>query len=168
LLWFVAELPPGTADHRPAGGSEELIALTVLLKCGDSAMHAATVSFDDQASIAPEEVRDHRDAIDNEVTVHLRRRQPRSPVEAEKPFLELATGQLFARIVEGDRSPQSPHPATAPAPGQQLVYSPKIELPLDFGLPDRMAKAPIVRRGEIEQRAGEAGAGDPINLRPIL
>jgi hypothetical protein len=118
LLWFVAELAPGDADDGPACCRQELITLPVLLERGDGAMHPATVSFDDQAGIAPEKVRHERKAIDDQVTVHLRVSKPGPTAEPKKPRLELSFRELFAWIVKGNFLPQSPDSTATPAPGQ--------------------------------------------------
>mgnify|MGYP006182640313 CR=1 FL=1 len=86
---------------------------------------------------------------------------------ASEAGLQLATGQLFAGVVERDRHPQPPDPSATLAPSQQLLHFSEIELPFNFRLGDRVTEASIFRSREIEQRASNARTGDAIQDRPI-
>jgi len=70
-LGFVSDLCPGDADDGPAGSRQALVPKSVLLECGDGSVDAPTIGFDDQAGVAPDEVRHQRNPFDEQVAVDL-------------------------------------------------------------------------------------------------
>jgi hypothetical protein len=128
----------------------------------------AAVGFEDQAGIAPKEVRHQRGAADRQVAVHLGQRQSRIATKIQDPRLELETGELFARVVMGDRRPQASDTSPPPAAIQELSHRNEVEMSLGFGLGygvSQLAKGDDGR--EIEKRPGHRGAGNAVDIRSV-
>ena len=167
-LRFSDDLTPGDAKDGPAGSSQPLISLSILLEGGDGAVDAAAVSFDDQAGIAPDEVRHQRNPLDEQVTVDLGRPKAAALEQSQELLLKLEAGLLFLGIMILDAQSEASDSSPALAPFQQLDDFSQIEGSLDFSLVDRIPKR--VRRlssGDVEQGAGQAGARDAVDLHPI-
>jgi hypothetical protein len=106
-------------------------------------VNATAVGFDDQAGVAPEEVRHRRDAVDDEVAIHLWQRQPESAAEIEEPRLQFPARELFAGIVMSNGCPQSRDSSPASAAAKELIHRSEIKTSLDFRLRHRVAELSI-------------------------
>lgn len=167
-LGFLGYLTPGDADDGPAGSSQPLIALSILLEGGDSAVDAAAVGFDDQAGIAPDEVRHQRNPFDEQVAVDLGRPKGASLEQPQELLLKLEPSLLFLRIVMVDTQSEASHSSPALAPLQQLHDFSQVEDPLDFGLVDCVPeRRERLAGGDVEQRATKAGTGNPVDHHSI-
>jgi len=167
-LGFVGDLVPSDADDGPAGSSQPLIALSILLEGGDGAMDAAAVGFDDQAGIAPDKVRHQRNPFDEQVAVDLWRPKGASLEQPQELLLKLEPSLLFLRIVMSDRQSKASHPAPAPTSLQQFYDFGQIEDSLDFRLTDGEAqRGGRLGGGNIEKGARKTGAWNPVDHRPV-
>jgi hypothetical protein len=163
-LGFVRDLMPSRVDHRPAGNGQPLISVAVLLESGDGAVDTTAIRFDDQTRVAPEEVRDHRDPVDNQMAVDLEWVKATPSEQPQELFLELAAGVLFSGIVKLDGQSKSRNPSSALASLQQLDDFDQIEDLLDFRLGYGVTKGAGRLGGSyVEQSPSETGARNPID-----
>ncbi|HJZ35310.1 MAG TPA: hypothetical protein VJ204_03470, partial [Solirubrobacterales bacterium] len=111
---FAFDLSPGAAGDPPGCRLESLLAFAVVLKGRRGVVKFAAVGFDDQSSIAPEEVGlQWLAARDVEPHVDLRLRQVGADAQAEEESLEVAARPLRLRVKGVDNESQSSD-ATAP------------------------------------------------------
>ena len=111
------DLLPGATGDAPAGQLQELLSLAVMLESRIGVVKAAAIGLDNQAGVAPEEVRLDPPTTDVEGNVDLGRRKLSLAAHAKKDALQFATGPLRFRMkfVEEEAKPRNPTATTAAA-----------------------------------------------------
>ncbi len=145
-----------------------LVAATVSLEGRRGEVGPTTVGFNDQTSLAPEKVRLDRHSLDKQGRVDVRWRQRRSLAKGHESSLQFLPGHLLAGIVMSDSEPQPRYAPPTSAPAEQLGHLPKIEDTFDFRLGHRIPQFALGHpRGKVEQRLGDARAGNSLDAGAV-
>jgi hypothetical protein len=165
---FVLDLPPGAVGHTPAGKLQALFPATVVEECHVGVVELAAVGFDDQRSVAPEEVGLEIVAADSKGHIDLRSRQLGPGAHSQELALHVTAGPPRLRV---DFIKHHSQPSDATAASAALDQRPDralVEHSLDLRLPDRLTQLPNrFDSGEIQQHSRHACAADSVHLRPV-
>lgn len=131
-------------------------------------MELATVDFDDETRVPPEEVHLDPAIADVESDIDFGTRQTGISTQAEKSPLQLTTSPLGRRIELFEDKTKSGYSATAPAAANQLTHRGEIENPKHLCLGYDLPQLPLREHsGDVEQGALHGRAGNSSPSRPI-
>ncbi len=161
-LGFPFDLLPSAAGYAPAVQLQELLTPAIVLEGRVGVVEATAVGLDNQAGVAPKEVRLEPAATDVEGDVDLGRRKPAFAAHAEEHALQFAARppRLRMKFVKNETKPRNPTTTTA-AP-KQHAQSSEVDDPQHLGLGERLLQPPHRDdRSQIKQRSLYGRAGDP-------
>ena len=162
-LGFVPDLAPGNAQDLIARQGEALVPQTVGLEGRSRAVDLTAVGFDDEVSIAPEEVRLDRSAWERERAVDQGPRKLRALTVRKEVRLESIAGAGVEWLVVGEKRAEAGDPAAAPAAADHLLQGADVQQTLNLGLLQDIREA-MGRQdaSEIQERPGDGRARDPV------
>jgi hypothetical protein len=129
---------------------------------------ATTIGLDDQAGVAPEEVRLEPMTADAEWNVDLGRWKLSPAAHAKEDALQFTTGPPRFRMEFVENAAKPRNPAATAAAAKQSAQGGQIDDSQDLSLGKRLPQLPHRDdRGQIEQRPPNGSARNPAYGRPI-
>ncbi len=166
---FAFDLGPGAVRDPPAGDFEPLGAAPVAVEGRRGVVELTAVGLDDQASVAPEEVRFQLSVAELQRHVDLGPRQTGPLAHAQEEPLQIAPRPPRVGVELLEQHPQPGDTTPPPTPLDQPAQGRVVEEAQHLGLGDRLAQLPDPHHPrQIEQRPLHRGAGDPVDDGPVL